>query len=439
MWDKLKVFVFGERLQVNLPERVRESIAAQQIESEKLISWVQLMLVVIFGTLYTIAPKTSVGAPFQPVPWALSAYFVFTLIRLVGAHRGRLPDWLLMASVVMDMGFLMILIWSFHIQYMQPPSFYLKAPTMVYVFIFISLRALRFEPRFIVLAGAAAAIGWLTLVLYVIFSGTGDPMITRNYVTYLTSNSILIGAEVDKILSILLVTAVLAIAVMRAQRVLNRAVLESTAAQDLSRFISAEVADRIKSADRAIQPGDGESKVATVMFTDIEGFSTVSEKMSPMELAHTLNDYFGAVSVVIARYGGVITQFEGDQMLITYNAVTPDADHAVNALRTAVGIQEVVQGRTFGNGVRLRTRCGINTGEIVIGAIGAKDRLVFTVHGDDVNVAARLEQLNKEYGTYIMATERTVANCGGAFAFKPVCEVTVRGRKTPTKVLTVEN
>lgn len=438
MWEKLKVFVFGERLQITLPERVRESVAVQQIESEKLISWVQLMLVVIFGTLYSLAPKTAIGAPFQPVPWALSAYFIFTLFRLIGAHRGKLPNWLLIVSVIMDMSLLMILIWSFHIQYMQPPSFYLKAPTMVYVFIFIALRALRFEPKFILVAGAAAAVGWIVLMLYVVLSVKGDTMITRNYVTYLTSNAILIGAEVDKILSILLVTAVLAIAIMRAQRVLNRAVLDSIAAQDLSRFVSAEVADRIKSADRAIQPGDGESKVASVMFTDIEGFSTVSENMTPMELANTLNEYFGAISPVIAKYGGVITQFEGDQMLVTYNAVTPDKDHAANAVRTAVGIQAVVRGRSFGKGVTLNTRCGINTGDIVIGAIGAKDRLVFTVHGDDVNVAARLEQLNKEYGTYIMATERTAAACGNEFRFKPLCEVTVRGRHVPTKVLTIE-
>ena len=75
--------------------------------------------------------------------------------------------------------------------------------------------------------------------------------------------------------------------------------------------MSAEVADHITSADRAIQPGDGESKVATVLFTDIEGFSTISENLIPQELAQALNDYFGATSTVIDRYGGVITQFEG--------------------------------------------------------------------------------------------------------------------------------
>ena len=438
MWEKLSGFIFGERLQSHLPERVRESIAKQQCDSEKLISWVQLLLVVTFGILYTLAPSSAPEAGFQPVPWILSAYFIFTMVRLIGAHRGQLPDWLLMASVVMDMVLLMVLIWSFHIQYMQPASFYLKAPTMIYVFIFIALRALRFEPRFIILSGAAAGVGWLILVLYVIWSVPGDTMITRNYVTYLTSNAILIGAEVDKILSILFVTVVLAVAIVRAQRVLYRAVLETTAAEDLSRFVSAEVAARITSADRAIQPGDGESKVATVLFTDIEGFSTISEKLSPQELAQMLNEYFGAMSDVIAKYGGVITQFAGDLMLVTFNAVSQDKDHAANAIRTAMGIQEVVNNRTFGKDAALKTRCGINSGEIIIGAIGTKDMLTFTVHGDNVNIAARLEQLNKEYGTYIMAGENTVEFCSDEFDFEPVCEVAVRGREAPTKVFTVK-
>jgi len=240
-----------------------------------------LLLVMIFGSLYSLAPSTAPEAGFAPVPWVLTAYFVFTMGRLIGSHRGQLLNWLLMVSVVMDMGLLMALIWSFHIQYMQPPSFYLKAPTMINVFIFIGLRALRFEPRFILLAGAAAALGWLGLVLYVVFLVAGDPMITRDYVTYLTSNAILIGAEVNKILAIVLVTGVLAVAISRAQRTLNHAVLDSMAAADLSKFVSREVADRITTSDQEVQPGDGESKVATVMFTDMEGFSTISENFPP--------------------------------------------------------------------------------------------------------------------------------------------------------------
>lgn len=433
MWNALSAFIFGERLPGRLPDRVRQVIAAQQAQSEILIGWVQLILVVSMGTLWAAAPKTAMNPDFNPVPWALALYFAFTVARLAFSYRGPLPAWLLLMSVVFDIGLLMGLIWSFHIQYMQPASFYLKAPTMLYVFIFIALRALRFEPIFIVVAGAVAVLGWLVLMLYVLFAVPDDPMITRDYVEYMTSNSILVGAEVDKMLSILLVTAVLAVALVRARRLLIRSVADSTAAADLSRFVSREIADRITTADRRIEPGDGEVKEATVMFTDIEGFSGVSERLGPDKLVRALNEYFAALCEAIDRHGGVVTQFQGDAMLIGFNTVTPETDHAAMAVRTAIAIQRLTASRTFGGGERLKTRCGINTGQMVAGAVGSRDRLIFTVHGDEVNVAARLEQLNKQYGSYILASERTVRAAGGGFAFEAVGEVTVCGRATPTR------
>ena len=109
-----------------------------------------------------------------------------------------------------------------------------------------------------------------------------------------------------------------------------------------------------------------------------------------------------------------------------------------NAIRTALGIQDITNSRTFGKGATLKTRCGINTGEIVVGIVGMADRLVFTVHGDNVNVAAWLEPLNKEYGTYILAGENTTKACSDAYEFEPVGEVTVRVRATPTKIYTVK-
>jgi adenylate cyclase len=437
MWQRISTFICGEPVSGRLPARVRERIAAQQLQGEKLISWVQMLLVVLFGSLWAVAPKTATNPDFDLVPAALGFYFVFTLVRLIVAYRNALTTPFLTASVVIDMALLMILIWSFHIQYMQPASFYLKAPTLMYVFIFIALRALRFEPGYIVLAGASAALGWIVLMFYVVHAEAGNPMITRDYVEYMTSNVILIGAEVDKIVSILMVTGVLAIAVLRARRSLYRAIIESTAAQDLTRFVSKEVAERITQADRAIQPGDGESKVATIVFTDIEGFSTASEKMSPRELAHTINDYFQAMGEVITRHGGVVLLFEGDAMLITFNAVTPQDDHAARAIDCALELERVCRERTFGDGVRLLTRCGVNTGPIVVGAVGTAERLTFTVHGDNVNIAARLEQLNKQYGTYVMCTQETIDTCGGGYASAFQGEIPVKGRAAPVKVYSV--
>lgn len=438
MSSRISSFLLGKNTTGHLPLRVRENLEQQQLESEKLIGWVQLALLATFAMLFAVSPKTGSGASFQPVPWAILAYFMFTLLRLAAAYTNYLPKWLLVLSIIMDMSLLLVLIWSFHVQYEQPPSFYLKAPTLMYVFIFIALRTLRFEPVYILWAGAVAIAGWAVMVTYVLTWDSDNLMITRNYVEYLTSNAVLVGAEVDKIFSIFAVTFVLFVAGVRAHRVLSRSILDATAVQDLSRFVAHEVADRITHSDKGIRPGDGEMRVGTVVFTDIEGFSTVSERLSPQELAEALNEYFEATCEIIDRYGGVITQFQGDLMLITFNAVTRDENHAVNAMKTAIGIRELTQKRKFRHGGKLPTRCGVNTGEIVIGAIGSKERLCFTVHGDQVNVAARLEQLNKKHGSYILAGEATVQACGSKFRFNEVGDVTVRGRKGKTRIYTVE-
>lgn len=436
MWRRFVDFVLGEGPTGSPPERVRWLIVEQQVRSEILVGWVQFGLILFFLVLYTVSPKTSEGTRFLPVPWVLAAFFGFTLLRLVAAHHRWLNPPLLVLGVCIDMALLMGLIWSFHLQYEQPAPFYLKAPTLLYVFIFIALRALCFEPKYVLAAGFAAAGGWLVLLLYA--AGSGEMAVTRDYVRYMTSNSVLVGAEIDKIISMLMVTAVLALGLARARRILFRAVLDSVLARDLSRFVAPEVADRISASDKGLQPGDGEVREATVLFSDIEGFSTLSERVSPERLVALLNEYFEAVSDAVDRHGGAITQFQGDAMLVTFNAVKPDPDHAANALRCALAIQRATREHRFGGEARMRTRCGINTGRIVTGAVGARNRLLYTVHGDEVNIAARLEQLNKKYGTYILATESTVHRAGAEFAARRVDEVVVRGRATPTTVHTLD-
>jgi adenylate cyclase len=435
MWRRLLDFVLGEGPKGSPPERVRWLIVEQQVKSEILIGWVQFALVLFFLVLYTVSPKTSEGTRFLPVPWVLAAFLAFALLRLFAAHRRWLSPPLLVLGVCIDMALLMGLIWSFHLQYEQAAPFYLKAPTLLYVFLFIALRALRFEPLYVAAAGLAGAAGWLLLLAYA--AGSGDMVVTRDYVHYMTSNSVLVGAEIDKVISILMVTAVLVLALVRSRRILFRAVLDGVLAKDLSRFVAPEVADRISSSEHGLRPGDGEVREASILFTDIEGFSTVSEKVSPERLVALLNEYFEAMSSAVDRHGGVITQFQGDAMMVTFNTVKPDADHAANALRTALDIRAATGEHRFGGDTLLRTRCGVNTGRIVAGAVGAANRLLYTVHGDEVNIAARLEQLNKKYGTYLLASDATVRAAGPGFAFRKVDEVTVRGRAEPTIIYTV--
>jgi len=434
-------FVLGPAADGRLPDRVRESVRRHQQQSEVLIGWVQLGVVLLFGTLYLLSPKTSDGTAFMPVPVALAAYLAFTVARQWLAWRGRLGPVVLVGSVLADMGLLMGLIWSFHLQYEQSAAFYLKAPTLLYVFIFIALRALNYQSGLVVVAGVVAAAGWAALLAYALVPNMmdGADPITRDYVAYMTSNRVLIGAEVDKIVSILTVTAILAIALTRGRRLLERAVSDSLAARDLSLFVAPEVARRITHRGEALRPGDAEAREGTIVFTDIEGFTTLSETVDPATLMGILNDYFEAATAIVARHDGVVIQFIGDALMLSFGG--PGCpDHARRAVDCARAIVAELNDRPFGaGGHRLRTRCGLNTGAVILGAVGTENRLMFTAHGDTVNVAARLEQLNKEHGRHVLMSEATAAAADAWDTVEAVAEITVRGRSQPTRIYGVRS
>jgi adenylate cyclase len=200
-----------------------------------------------------------------------------------------------------------------------------------------------------------------------------------------------------------------------------------------------EVVRRVRASEQGVVAGEGEVALATIFFTDIEGFTTLSESLEPTELIKTLNEYFSAVVEPIERHGGTITQFQGDAILASFNLPEPEPDHAAHAVQAAIEIQALLAQRTFGNGLTLRSRVGINSGTVVGGLVGTGNRLGYTLHGDDVNLAARLEQLNKEYGTRIIVADRTVALAGrDRFPFRPLGETMTRGRSEPTTIYTVD-
>ncbi len=200
------------------------------------------------------------------------------------------------------------------------------------------------------------------------------------------------------------------------------------------RYVPESVVDALVADGGVLRP---QTRVCTMLFTDIAGFSTVSEQLSPEELIGTLNEYFSVIVGPIERHGGVIHQFQGDAILATYNLPVPQEDHAAQAVRSALEIQEATRGRTFGPGVPLPTRVGVNTGPAVCGTVGGAGRLGFTVHGDHVNLAARIEEMNKTLGTRVLVAGSTVERAGDRFAFTEVGELPVRGREQRVAVYRV--
>ena len=130
----------------------------------------------------------------------------------------------------------------------------------------------------------------------------------------------------------------------------------------------------------------------------------------------------------------MIQQYQGDAMLATFNMPTDRHGHADDAVGAALAIQRILRRRTFGPGLTIHTRIGINTGDIVGGTVGAGGRLGYTVHGDPVNIAARLEALNKEYGTKVLISEETRLQLTIPVDLTPLGSVDIRGRSRPVTI-----
>ena len=373
------------RFRSGVHRRLRE----QQTASEVLVGLIQLGVVLFLGLLYALSPKTFVaGAMIEPVPWALGGYLGFTVIRLLAAWRRPLRVWLSVLSCVVDIGLLLLLIWSFHIQYAQPAAFVLKTPTLFYVFIFIALRALLLDPRLVVLTGLAAAGGWLLIVAAVILSDQRPGLVTRNYVEYLTSNRLLVGAELDKVVAILLVTGLVALAVLRARSLLIRSVAGEVRARDLARFFSPEVAERITAGELELVPGHGEGREAAILYLDIRNFTTMAAAMTPDELIALLAEYQARLVPPILTQGD--SEKYGDGM-VGVGAVV-GARVAADASRCrriwAWPTHGIVSAWPRAGS---RSRCGWHAaGPSWLAR--AEARLEFAVVGHPVNLAAKLEK-----------------------------------------------
>jgi class 3 adenylate cyclase len=193
--------------------------------------------------------------------------------------------------------------------------------------------------------------------------------------------------------------------------------------ETLGRFVPEKIASSLLSGGGDIPVQQVE---ATILFCDIEGFTGMTETLGPVRIVAVLNAYFSDMVEILERHGGVVTQFQGDAILATFNVPLADPDHARKALAAACEMLDTVASNRY-DGEAINIRVGINTGAVVAGAIGARGRLNYTVHGDAVNRAARLEALNKEYGSRLMVSDTTASQIQDNGLVK-IGETTVRGQ-----------
>lgn len=184
----------------------------------------------------------------------------------------------------------------------------------------------------------------------------------------------------------------------------------------------------------------GDKRVLSVMFSDIRGFTTISENLSPEQLAKLINEYLTPMTNIVFTHGGTLDKFIGDALMAVWGAPVEQKDHALRCCKAAVEMireLEKLQARWKDEGLdypRIEIGIGINTGPMVVGNMGADQRFDYTVLGDNVNLAARLEGTNKDYGSHIIISEGTYVMVKDDVAVRQLGAVRVKGKNEPVRI-----
>ncbi len=204
-----------------------------------------------------------------------------------------------------------------------------------------------------------------------------------------------------------------------------------------SHYVNPTIVDELVADPEKLRLG-GERKELTVLFSDIENFTRISEKISPEYMVQILNEYLNVMTAIIFSHQGTLDKYEGDAILAFWGAPIPQDDHALRACRAALDMQQSLNGlrRLWSEEGKppFHVRIGINTGEMVVGNMGGASRFDYTVIGDSVNLGSRLEGANKQYGTRIIISEHTYRRVEAEVVVRELDMLIVSGKTQPIRV-----
>ena len=392
----------------NYSRSVQKELTRYKDLSEILITYLQLGIVVLITIFYTLAPKGTSGVEvlFQPVPYALTAWFVVLLARFIFAYTRKMHGAIAYIFIALDIALLLALIWSYGLQY-QSAALALKAPTFIFLLFFIFLRGLRLEFRYIVFGYAMSVVGWgvLTVLAYRVSE------VTHDFFEYTTSNKVLFGAEIEKLLALTACAFVMFLIVNRSKSLLVFSYQQKDAVNNLSLFFNRDVVEQISAGEDTIRPGKGNERHGAIMSIDIRGFTKFSANRSASEVMATISAYQAHIVPIVHANFGSIDKFMGDGILLHFGIADSTPQFAANALRAAEQVIAAIgrwnRERTAKELEPLNIGIGIEIGKVIFGTVGDESRLEFTVIGNAVNIATKLEKATKNYPGFILMTRKT--------------------------------
>lgn len=375
---------------------------------------------------------------------ALAAFGALGVLHhaLIGSRFDR--PWIKYLFVTIDFAVLSALVATqpIYASVEVPQAVMFRIPVFPFYFVVLGVTAFSFSPGLVIWSGVSGVCGWLGAFAWSIrdmpvrhdWSTMGTNPSTEYFSEIFFSPYFIgTGSRVQEAIAFLVVALLIATVMWRARRTVRRQLELEQERREISeifgKYVPKVIADALIADRGLLEPVE---KTATIMFLDIAGFTSLSEAAGARRIVGILNAFFDHSARVISARGGVVTQFQGDGILATFNLPVEDSRHAVNALLAAHGIIDAVRSREF-DGQSLSVRVGICTGEVIAGSIGGSGRQNYTVYGDTVNLASRLEALNKEHRTELLVDGPTVALLDDA-PFRAVGELSVRGFSAPVAV-----
>jgi len=406
----------------------QELLRQAERDAQKLAGWLRLGV----GAALLLVALMSQAEALRFELWPLAAvvgYFVIGVVSLaVASSRWFSTAWAPVFVVIDVLWYYSTLIVEL-LAFQRPPNEFVTMPVFGVLFVLIALAGMRYTP-WALLAGLATFAVLDTTFFYVVSAGfwPGVPGSDDDLFGF--------GVNVFRIATVAGTGLVIGLTSLRARRTLIRA-LETRAERDairtlFGRYVPQRVAAEMVAQNGVLPPRNAE---ATILIADIEGFTHHAEDREPEALVTMMNAFFRRTEAVIRTHDGVVAHFQGDGILATFNIPLPREDHADRALSAAVALADLTARESFA-GERLPVRVGVATGTVTAGVVGGSDRLAYTVYGDVVNVAARLQDANKRLGTRVLAAGPTVAALRRSARLTPLGPQSLPGRTTPLDVFT---
>jgi adenylate cyclase len=378
---------------------VDRAFALLERRAESVLAAIRLLALCILALVFGVIGTAEHG---EPVMVPLTGLIAVTLATPLLANLKLLRPWVLWLFSTLDVAMLSRCLVMVADANGQPLQMALQSPVALLIFVFLATAALRHRPLLVLYTGGIFVVGWAAMWL-------GE---------YMRAGSWVPGAfttDVATLTVVVITSFALFVTVRRARRALTTAIAETQLREKLSRYFSAPIVDEIAqtgSAARSFQ-----SRKVAILFADLRDFTALAEQMAVDQVAHFLNDYRRRIADPIARNGGVIDKFIGDGVMAIFGVPEASADDARNAVRAGLELVSTIEAwrcERLAQGLpAVEVGIGIHYGDVIAGALGDDQRLEYSVVGDAVNTASRIERLTSDLGAPLLVSAEVLGAAPG--------------------------